>query len=211
MTGPLQKLLSISSDALIGSVPMSPVPLLKDAGPVGQDLWSLLTRKNGFYAFESALRVFPIGAVEGVMDLESWNSGDLWRRLYADSTKGCVFFAEDIFGGQFCIREDRVTSFDPETGDLKTIARSLAQWAELILDRYNVLTGFPLAHEWQQRNGSLAPNQRLVPKTPFVLGGQYAVDNLHAVDAVDGMRLRADIARQIRHLPDGAKVKLIVK
>jgi len=211
VTGSLDKLLSISSGSLIDCAPTRRIPLIERAGILGQELWSLLTRRNGLYAFESALRIFPIGAAEGVMDLERWNSHDLWRSRYDELAVGCLFFAEDAFGGQFCVRDDKIFSFDPETGQVKEMATSLAQWADRLLSRYDVLTGFPLAHDWQQRHGPLPANCRLVPTIPFVLGGQYSLDNLHALDAVEGMRLRGDITRQIRDLPDGAKVKLTVK
>jgi hypothetical protein len=43
---------------------------------------------------------------------------------------------------------------------------------------------------------------------PFVLGGEFVLDNMYMADAVEGMRFRADIARQIKDLPDGAEIKL---
>jgi hypothetical protein len=50
----------------------------------------------------------------------------------------------------------------------------------------------------------------LIPKVPFVLGGEYSVDNLYDADAVSALLYRGDVAAQIRHLPDGATVKLRV-
>jgi hypothetical protein len=49
-----------------------------------------------------------------------------------------------------------------------------------------------------------------MPKVPFFLGGQYQIDNLWAGNSLDGMRLKADLAMQTRHLPEGARVKLNV-
>jgi hypothetical protein len=71
-------------------------------------------------------------------------------------------------------------------------------WAAAILDDFNALTGFPLAHEWQGANGQLAAGMRLVPKIPFVAGGEFSVENLCAPDSVRAMRLRGSIAVQIR-------------
>jgi hypothetical protein len=99
--------------------------------------------------------------------------------------------------------------FNPETGNIEVVATSLEGWAERILADYTVETGWPLAHEWQRRYGPLPVQERLIPKIPFVLGGAYDTDNLYAIDAVKGMRFRADIARQIRDLPDGTQVKLL--
>lgn len=56
------------------------------------------------------------------------------------------------------------------------------------------------------RHGVLVEGQRLVPKLPFVAGGEFEVDNLYAADAVEGMRARGNLAVQIRDLPDGAQI-----
>jgi hypothetical protein len=49
---------------------------------------------------------------------------------------------------------------------------------------------------------------RLLPKLPFVLGGEYNLDNLYLANSVEGMRFRGSIARQIQNIPDGNKVVL---
>jgi hypothetical protein len=67
-------------------------------------------------------------------------------------------------------------------------------------------TGWPLARQWQAENHPLAPGKRLAPKIPFFLGGKYSVENLWEVDAVEGMRAKADLAMQTKDLRDGAKV-----
>src|SRR5262249_25280537 len=176
-------------------------------GSLGMELVRWLNRKNGFYAFESALHVFPMGGKEGVLDLAQWNRDRLWRKDYGTLTQGCLFFAEDVFGCQFCIREEAVYFFDPETGEAREIARSLQEWAGLILDDYEVQTGFPIAHRWQEQHGPLPPGMRLVAKIPFVCGGTYEISNLALMDSVQAMRCRANLARQIHSLPDGTKIR----
>jgi outer membrane protein assembly factor BamB len=172
-------------------------------------LRALLSLRNGFYAFESALHVFATGVevapVEG--SVEDWNAPALWRDGYGPMAEGHFFFAEDLFGGQFSLKDGHVYSFDPETGTPEWLADDILGWTARILDDYEVLTGYPLAHAWQSLHGRLVPGQRLMPKQPFVLGGEFTVENLYALDAVDGMRLRAGLAMQLRDLPDGAKVQ----
>lgn len=197
----MEKLLSIASAAILESSPELPSN--------GACLREMLARKNGFYAFESALHVFCAGVPVGDRGLEEWNS-DLWQSRYDGIPPHAVFFAEDIFGAQFCLMNDSISTFDPETGAFESMATSLEEWAGKILDDYEVLTGHPLAHEWQVKNGALPSGHRLVPKIPFVLGGPFSVDNVHLLDAVKGMHYRASIARQIRDLPDGASVTLEV-
>ena len=88
--------------------------------------------------------------------------------------EGLLFFAEDAFGGQFALRDEHVVTFDPETGEAQALASSIEDWADQLLADFEFLTGQPLAHDWQARNGALPPGERLVPKVPFVLGGEYA-------------------------------------
>jgi hypothetical protein len=172
------------------------------------ELAQVLEERNGFYAFESALHVFPVGATERQPGLEGWNSRSLWRDAYGDLAEGCFFFAEDVFGGQFCFRDDAVFAFDPETGAQELMASTLEEWAEALLADYDVLTGFPLAHEWQVEHGLLEQGARLVPLTLFVLGGEFSVENLRVMGAAEGMRARGPLAVQLRYVPDGVRVSL---
>lgn len=63
-------------------------------------------------------------------------------------------------------------------------------------------------HKWQATNGRVLEGQRLAPAIPFILGGEFSVDNLRAQQSVTAMRYRGSIAVQIRDLPDGGTVKL---
>lgn len=177
------------------------------AGTRAVDLAEILNARNGFFAFEGALRFFPSRSVPVSYGMIEWNGQDLWRFEYNDLTQGCLFFAEDIFGGQFAVVNEKICTFDSETGQIVEVAADFDRWAALILADYEVLTGYQLAREWQVKHGKLAGRDRLVPKTPFVLGGDFALPNLVAIDAVKGMRARGNLARQIRDLPDGAKIR----
>jgi hypothetical protein len=199
----LTKLLGIAGE------PLGPKPGKRPAlltGKRGDELWALLQTRNGFYAFESALHVFPSGGA-GAQTLEHWNAPELWRGHYQDLAEGCVFFAEDVFGGQFVLKEDAIHSFDPETGATEEVGGSLDAWAHALLDDFEILTGQPLAHAWQAEHRALPKGKRLLPRTPFVTGGEFALANLYAADAVKGMQFRGDLALQIRDLPDGAQIE----
>ena len=205
----LVKLLSIASEPLGPALPESIPALLSKEGERGEELWELLQRKNGFYAFESALHLLPLGG-PGDQTLERWNEGSLWRDAYQDLAEGCFFFAEDLFGGQFAFEDGVVCSFDPETGEREELAETLAQWAEAVLADYQTLTAQPLAHQWQAAHGTLAKGRRLLPKVPFVAGGEFALENLYAAHAVKAMRARAALALQVRDLPDGSEINFEV-
>lgn len=206
----LQKLAKVGSREILTPPTEPDTDLLKAFGNLGVDLFEWLMEKNGFYAFESALHVFPIGAAPPVLDLDSWNSLGLWKETYADLAEGILFFAEDVFGNQFCIRNDVVGSFDAETGSFQRLADGLDGWAKAILECYELHTGYSLAVEWQAANHLLAPGERLLPKAPFATGGDYRADNLVACDAVKGMRLRGDLAQQIRSSPEGSQIRWLI-
>ena len=201
----IDKLLEISGPSLTSKG----LPLAAQAfGIPAHSLNALLQRRNGFYSFESALHVFPADRTDLELGLSEWNSRELWISRYGDLADNCFFFAEDIFGGQFCFYDNQVYSFDPETGDKEYLASDLEDWAQLILSDYDYLTGYSLGHGWQERNGQLKQGMRLIPKVPFVAGGEFSTENLYAIGCVQGMQLRGSWARQVHNLPDGAQIEI---
>lgn len=206
MPGRLKRLLSIASPPFRPSLPAMP-QLLASRGELGRELYDMLGMVNGFFAFESALHVFPLGPGEDT-DLETWNSVSLWRSGYGELTQGLLFFAEDSFGHQFAIRDSSIVSFNPETAEATGLASSLEDWAERILDDYEALTGYPLVHQWQQRHGPIPRDHRLTPRLPFIVGGDYSLSNLYLARSVSLMRFNASLAQQIKNLPDGVPISL---
>jgi hypothetical protein len=203
----VKKLLSISSE------PVAPkptaLPKILESYPAGPELFHMLECKNGFYAFESALHVFPLTSAVG-MSLEEWNADSLWRSGYQDLAEGLLFFAEDIFQNQFSLSASGVLRFFSETGATAAMSDSIEGWAENILGDHKSTTAWPLASKGQAENGPLPTAKRLMPKIPFFLGGEYSIENLWAGDPIEGMRFKADLALQTRKLPDGSAVKLII-
>lgn len=176
-------------------------------GDCGAELARLLSSRNGFYAYESALLVRGSGNVPPPRDIAAWNARDAWLVQYDDfNLDPMFFFAEDSFGNQFAIASGQVVLFDPETGTSVEVAPTLEDWARIVLDDYAYYTGYPVAHDWQMQNGPLRPGTRLMPKIPFVCGGEFAASNLAPIEEREGMALRANLARQIRDLPDGATI-----
>lgn len=197
-----QRLASIASPALGEALTGRVV----EGGEREAELLELVTLRNGFFAFESALHVFPSGPAVAGWSLEDWNAAPAWKDAYGGLADGALFFAEDAFGGQFAIKDGTIARFDPETAEYAQMAEDLAGWCRALLDDFDFQTGYSLIAEWQRTHGPIGLQERLVPRTPFVLGGDYAIDNLVALDAAEGMRLRGDLARQLKDLPDGARV-----
>ena len=131
----IEKLLSRSSESLVPK-PVA-MPEFLQAYALGLELFHMLQQKNGFYAFEAALHVFPLTADPGT-GLEAWNADSLWRNEYGEIAEGLLFFAEDILQDQFCLskKESGVFRFHAETGRTTLMAESLEVWAGAILSNY---------------------------------------------------------------------------
>src|SRR6266702_176362 len=98
----IEKLISIGGPPLGGQPPVISLPDFNSFGNRAQELLHLLELKNGFYAFESALEVFPAALFDGRMTLSRWNSHGLWKYEYEGLADGRLFFAQEGFGNQFC-------------------------------------------------------------------------------------------------------------
>jgi hypothetical protein len=174
------------------------------------ELVELLTARNGFFAFGSALHVFPTQSSDLSWGLVEWNMPSLWKHEYLSFVDPGLCFAEDIFGNQFSIKDGSVHIFEVETGALKPLAPSLAGWIDLILADDRRWTGWPFAQRWAEHKGPVPLHKRLHPAVPFVCGGSYEVTNLRPIDAAEMMAKWGSFARQIHGLPDGAGIKIML-
>ncbi len=206
----LTLLLDAAEPALASTPPYLDAWVRRHAGPPLDELESLYRERNGFLAFDRALRVFPAIPPAHMLSLNRWNGPRIWRDAYGGLADDLLFFADDIFGGQFCIQKGKILAFDPETAALEQLAEDLDGWIDVILSETDYRTGRPFALDWQAANGTIEPMQRLVPKQLFMLGGEYVLDNFYVLDAVEAMRFRGEVARQTHGLPDGAQVRFVI-
>jgi hypothetical protein len=209
MSQVIAKLLSIASESIADSV--NEASALDRWGTRGKELVAMLEKRNGFYAYESALLIRPLRNDEFPLGLLEWNATNLWKGEYKDSLDDVLCFAEDVFGAQYCICGSNICTLDPETGLVEEMSPSLDAWANEVMADFEFRSGYPLAHAWQIAKGPLIPGTRLLPKIPFVCGGKYELENLYAQNDVNGMLFRASIANQIRDLPDGSEISINIQ
>jgi hypothetical protein len=209
MNNALTKLLSVSSDALHPAWAAHEEALLRNLGVVPNELLDLLRYKNGFFAFESALHVYPLGSRPGGLNLLDWNNPQNWRHEYGDLIGiPVLFFAQDAYGNQFGISNQGVVLFYAEFAELEPVGISLNEWGEVLMSDWRGFSGYELAHEWQEQNRPLTEGERLIPKIPFIIGGKYELSNLYAGEATEAMRFRGSLARQVAKMPDGTPISL---
>lgn len=209
-TSPLRQLASIGETPLGASLDAQELARgLANWGERGSELAALLAIKNGFFAFESALHVFPSGTAHSI-SLEAWNTPTLWKQSYGDLLGECLCFAQDLFGNPFCVHDGRICFLEAETGHLEFRADTLEAWAALMLEDCAFQTGYPLAKAWREKYGDLALGRRLRPFLPFVGGITYVLENLRDIDQVEAMRFCGHFAQTIRDLPDGTQFRVEV-
>jgi hypothetical protein len=191
----------------IGGGPLGPSVKFNGQNGLIRSYLDLMSEKNGFYAFESALLVRPAFIKEGtITDSKNWNNIDLWKKAYQSLQPDAFFFAEDIFGNQFGVKNESIIRFEAETGEVEFFANSIEDWAGMILKNFNLHTGYPIAKAWQAKYGPLKTGMRLILKQPMVLGGNIEIDNMVCWVDVKGMRARGPLAEQIKDVQDGEQI-----
>ena len=206
MTPFLQKLLEVSSEPLVTERTSVRFSNTVRQIPIENELADLLNAKNGFFAFESALHVFSEQSSQPAIGMVDWNDSELWKKGYQGMADNLLCFAQDIFANQFCVRNDDIVVFHCESGSVEYFADSLDDWAQKILGDFEFLTGYTFARDWQKLHGRLPLPQRLCPNLPFMLGGEYDVENMRAIEAVTIMKIMSGYAVSTKRVPDGGKI-----
>lgn len=166
--------------------------------------------KNGGFFYGKSLHLY------GYSDNPDFHNAELINQIlteqFKDIVSGLFSFGQDIFGHQFAFDASRnkIVFFNIETGGKEIIANDFSDWIDLLLDETGYFTGKGLAEGWEEKN-TLRFDQRLCPKIPFVLGGDYVLSNLYASNYPDFLISNANIANQTYGLPDGAKFKITIK
>ncbi|MFJ8043909.1 SMI1/KNR4 family protein [Kitasatospora sp. NPDC096147] len=179
-----------------------------ESGPL-VELGRVITRMNGFFLFNGGVQVFRVGDEGLGHDLLAWNTDELWKDSYNGLADDLFCFGQDLFGAQFAVMGGtEVVRFDPETAEVAVIGTSLEEWAAWLLSDPDVNGVNAFSYAFQQENGALEPNERLIPLQFFVMGGTYEFDNLVVKDAAVAMRIRGPVAQKVHGAPDGATIRL---
>ncbi|WP_327210789.1 hypothetical protein [Rhizobium leguminosarum] len=134
------------------------------------------------------------------------------RALPSEFHEG-IPFAADLFGDFWMVHPDgavRKVLTETVEVDRTEDRESLDAWAEAVLADPDVEVGEKFALAWAEENGSIPNGKRLTGKTPFVMGGEYSLDNLYAIDFDELMAVRLHVGLEIRDLPDGSSVVIDV-
>lgn len=171
----------------------------------------LLETTNGYVAFHGGLHV------RGACFEPSWHSlraawlGDgAIHRYFPDVLAEDVPFAEDALGDQFLLRGATVWKLSGETGEVASLNMNLVEFdANVRADPDEFLELAPL-ERFRAEGGVLEPGQLLSVIPPFVFGESADGVSFRAIPTAERLSFLAKLAREIRNLPDGARVEFEV-
>ena len=147
-----------------------------------------------------------------VLDLEGKNWTALlagWRDLLPQTF---TVWQVNRFGDVFAIFEDdSIHMLDVGMGTIDRIADNRDHFWSVMEEGENVSLCFlvPLVHACEAAGMALCDSECYGFKMPPLLGGEYAVRNVSPISLDRHYWSLADVYHQTRHLPDGAKVRVV--
>jgi hypothetical protein len=150
-----------------------------------------------------------------IIDIDGIDTYDLcssWRWCLADMNN--VFIISKMGDMFFLGKDEGIYWLAIDSGGILTkIAKSLQEFEEL-LNIYDNIDNWFLPVLVEQLNKSaicLNKNEVYSYKKLPVIGGEYKIDNIEPTDISVHFELTGQICEQIKNLPDGTKVKIVVK
>ncbi len=168
------------------------------------DLLGLLTKTNGFILHNGALHVRGACLNPEWHSLrQAWFGPDSFSKLYKEVEATDIPFAEDQFGDQFLMRNGGVFRLETETGQVQPLCESLQIFLSRVEEDIVTFLNVGLNHP-------LEPGQLLHAYPPFCVESKSGV-SLKPCPASEVILFHADLARQIRDVPDGMNIEFKIK
>jgi hypothetical protein len=168
------------------------------------DLVHILSDMNGFILHEGALHVRGACLAPEWHSLRAaWHGPKAFHTLYDNVRPSDIPFAQDQVGDQFLIREGVVLRLSAETGEIGPLADSLQDFFSRVSSDIESFLNVGLGHRMQ-------PGQLLHAYPPFCFQESGAGASLAPLPASEVILFHADLARQIRDIPDGGQVEFKV-
>lgn len=168
--------------------------------------FEFLVEENGGFFFNRSLHLYGLTSRYSYHNLFEVNKS--LEKYFGSSFSGLLAFGQDVLGNQFCFSSKGVLFFNIETTEVEILASDFDKWLKVLGSDLDYLTGETFSKRWGSKEGLLEYGYRLCPKMPFVIGGQYEVENFYSQPFPNYLDINANIANQIKNLPEGAQVKL---
>jgi len=168
------------------------------------DLANILRDTNGFILHQGAVHFRgPCLKPEWHSLQAAWRGVKAFHVLYNEVRASDIPFAQDQLGDQFLIREDVVLRLCAETGEIERLAESFQDFLSRVTSDIEGFLNVGLDHAMQ-------PGELLHAYPPFCFRESSAGVSLRPLPASEVILFHADLAKQIRDVPEGGKVEFKV-
>lgn len=170
-----------------------------------------LSKYNGGYFFQGALHLYGFDASKDWHDALLINA--MVQKAYEpfSFSKTIYCFGCDLFFNQYGFFEGNVVMLEIYSGELTVLASSFDEWVALLAHEGDFYSGYSLLEKWTKERERLEKGERLAATIPFVVGGEYKIENLHLLRQDKLMAFAAFFANEIKDLPDGSNILLKTK
>lgn len=189
---------ALDDEAILASVPTG--------------LANLLRQINGFVQFHGGFHLRGACLAPDWHSLRhAWQGDDALHRAYQSMVASDVPFAEDCLGDQYFLRDGVVWKLEAETDDAESLGISLGEFLRRIQsDPVEGLGMQPLMQFIQEENRGLNPGELLAALPPFCTKESAEGVDLRAIPILERRRFLAQLAAQIRDLPEGGQLRFEV-
>jgi hypothetical protein len=168
------------------------------------ELFNLLSEINGFILYRGAVHVRGACISPEWHSLRTaWRGPQAFHVLYEHVRPSDVPFAQDQLGDQYLLREVGVCHLAAETGEVESFCESLRIFLQRVEEGVEDFLNVGLKH-------TMEPGQLLLANPPFCFRESTAHASLNPLAATDVVAFHADLARQIRDIPEGGHVSLTI-
>lgn len=175
-----------------------------------QPLRDLLLQVNGYIQQGGGFHVRGACSEPGWHSLREVWTGDLaLSRLFPAVQESDVPFAEDCFGDQFLLREERVFMLHAEIGEVEEVAEGLWPFLQGVQENAVEALGLEPFVAYLEDGGELEPGQLLAVRPPFcTMEAEEEGVSLRPSPAADRLRFLSRLAAQIGGVADGEEVEI---
>jgi hypothetical protein len=160
----------------------------------------LLEAMNGFSVFHGAFRLLGLSR-EPEMDIETWNSHDVWRFAWDERIEPYLCFGETAWGDQYAYRMrpgnglgDEVYFLEGTLLRPEVLAPTFAEFVTRELLRVGADPYDPMTRAAVAGFGPIAPREHWVYSPSLALGGAESLDHVVKLAAIVAMTFAGDIA-----------------
>jgi len=165
---------------------------------------------NGGFFWGQSLQIYDISDKDSFNNILSVNASLV--KEYGDLFKDLFSFAQDIFGDQFVFDRSKAefARFAAESGERETMGKTFSEWLDIFAADWDYNSGNGYEEQWKVER-DLPIDHRLIANVPFVTGGEFALSNIMSMAYPRYHYHNANIAKQLVGVPNGTKVKIVVK